>query len=55
MKCYYCPKDAKWMVTIPDDVDKITYEYPHCDEHKDIKDHTQEAIDLWAENRGIEI
>lgn len=50
-KCYYCNNKAKWLITIPDDIDGIVYEYLHCDDHKDIKDHTQEAIDLWVEHR----
>ena len=49
-RCYYCNKKAISLVKYSDDVDGITYEYPHCEEHYDIEDHTQEAIDLWKAN-----
>lgn len=54
LKCYYCNNKAIHIKSYTDDVDGISYEYEHCQEHADIDDHSQEAIDLWKlhqENR----
>ena len=47
MKCYYCTNKAIHIKSYTDDVDGISYEYPHCHEHRDIEDHSQYALDLW--------
>jgi hypothetical protein len=47
MKCYYCNKDAITVNIYTDNVDGVIYDYPHCIDHENINDHTQEAIDLW--------
>lgn len=46
-KCYYCNNKAIHIKSYTDDIDGISYEYEHCQEHADIDDHTQEALDLW--------
>lgn len=50
MKCYYCNNKATYIKTYVDEVDGISYEYEHCNDHKDINDHSQEAIDLWVQH-----
>jgi hypothetical protein len=47
MKCYYCNNIGIHIKTYTDDVDGISYEYEHCQEHADIDDHSQYALDLW--------
>ena len=49
-KCYYCNNKAIHIKSYTDSVDGITYEYEHCQEHADIDDHTQEALDLWKKH-----
>ena len=46
-KCYYCNNRAIHIKSYTDSVDGISYEYEHCQEHADIDDHSQEALDLW--------
>lgn len=50
-KCYYCNNKAIHIKTYTDDIDGISYEYEHCQEHADIDDHTQEALDLWKKHQ----
>jgi hypothetical protein len=47
MKCYYCTKEAIHIKTYTDSVEGIEYPFEHCQDHQDIDDMTQEAIDLW--------
>jgi hypothetical protein len=54
MKCYYCPKEAIHIKTYTDSIDGITYPFEHCEDHQDIDDMTQEAIDLWASQTTFE-
>lgn len=54
MKCYYCSKQAIHIKTYMDDVDGITYPFEHCEDHQDIDDMTQEAVDLWASQTTFE-
>ena len=34
-------------MTYTDSIEGITYPFEHCEDHQDIDDMTQEAIDLW--------
>jgi hypothetical protein len=36
-----------------DDVDGITYSFEHCEDHQDIDDMTQDAVDLWASQQEM--
>ena len=51
MKCYYCNNKATNIAIHEDKVEGITYDYPHCEDHRDLDDHTQEALDLWIKHR----
>ena len=52
MKCYYCDREAILYKIYRDKVEGITYDYPHCETHEKLDDHSQEAIDLWVKHQN---
>ena len=50
MKCYYCSNKAISIKTYMDDIEGIIYPFEHCEDHQDIDDMTQEALDLWVKH-----
>lgn len=54
MKCYYCTKEATSIKTYIDDIEAIEYPFEHCEDHRDINDMTQEAVDLWSKQYNFD-
>ena len=45
--CDYCLKSATWVKLYADEVEGITYDFLHCEEHKNLNDMSAEALELW--------